>query len=209
MIDFSKSKCTESQRGHDKETFSFEISITILLLSHNKRLMIIRKHWKISKKKTHFQNCFTWLVCPSLFVIFFHNAHCNMWNMSSAFAQFVHRHCLSVEFFLSACVAPEASAAVLWYKSWREGGFTRRKAHPVNTKQRWFVTSCEVVSIPGCTFGEGKAGGELQQHWGHQGPPYLPGTEFLMRKAPTNAWAAWCCHPGIFYHWSNISRQLL
>lgn len=54
-----------------------------------------------------------------------------------------------------------------------------------------------------------RAGRERQQHWDHQGPLYLPSTEFLMRKAPTNAWTAWCCHPRIFYHWSNISRQLL
>lgn len=80
----------------------------------------------------------------------------------------------------------------------------------LNTKQRWFATFCEVVSVPGCAFGEGEgAGGERLRRWGHQGPLYLPGAEFLMRKAPTNAWAAWCCHPGIFYHWSNISRQLL
>lgn len=36
------------------------------------------------------------------------------------------------------------------------GWFTHRKAHPVDTKQRWFLTSCEVVSIPGYTFGEGE-----------------------------------------------------
>lgn len=117
-----------------------------------------------------------------------------------------HQRCLvlSVALFLSAC---KVSAVVLQYKNWSEGGFTHRKARTVNTKQRWFVTSC--CLHPWVYLWGGRAGGEQQWRWGHQGPPYLPGTEFLMCKAPTNAWAAWCCHPGIFYHWSNISRQLL
>ena len=58
-------------------------------------------------------------------------------------------------------------------------------------------------------WGAREDGEQQQQHWDHQGRLYLPGSESLMQKAPTNAWAAWCCHPGIFYHWSNISRQLL
>lgn len=73
------------------------------------------------------------------------------------------------------------------------------------TNQRWFVTCCEVVSTPARTFEEG--GGRASETI--RAPPYLPGTEFLMREVLANARAAWCCHPGIFYHWSNISRQLL
>lgn len=69
------------------------------------------------------------------------------------------------------------------------------------TDQGRFVTSCEVVSAPGRTFGEGgrEVGREGSGGWGGGGggmteairtPPYLPGTEFLMSEVLANARAA-------------------
>lgn len=58
------------------------------------------------------------------------------------------------------------------------------------------MTSCEVVSTPGRTFGEGGGGGGLGGGVGRgaaeaiRAPPYLPGAEFLMREVLANARAA-------------------
>lgn len=113
-------------------------------------------------------------------------------------------HCQSPRglcwFFFSVCVGGLIGGPPARKSARGVVAFTRPTAN-----QRRFVTCCEVVSTPARTFEEG--GGRASE--AIRAPPYLPGTEFLMREVLANARAAWCCHPGIFYHWSNISRQLL
>lgn len=59
------------------------------------------------------------------------------------------------------------------------------------TNQGQFVTSCEVVSTPGRTFGErGTNGGQWGATEAIRAPPYILGTEFLMLEVLSNARAA-------------------
>ncbi len=131
-------------------------------------------------------------------------------TMSSTFALSVLRQwCLiPFGFFLCLCRAKGLSGGPLVQKlTW--GRVYSEEGSPGEHKTEMVCDILWSCLHPWVYLWGGRAGGERQQHWGHQGLLYLPGTEFLMCKAPTNAWAAWCCHPGIFYHWSNISRQLL
>lgn len=71
----------------------------------------------------------------------------------------------------------------------------------MNAKQRCFLTSCEVVAVPGRTFGEQERAGSGGSSTEAIRVLYTcQALNFLCSRPPTNAWAAWRCHLGIFYH---------
>lgn len=55
--------------------------------------------------------------------------------------------------------ARENCGSLWWSFSVKADVRAEEKAHRMNTKQRWFLTSCEVVCVPGYTSGGGRAGG--------------------------------------------------